>query len=109
MIIPVVHQVGVAALKPEHHPPIAGHFHRPMALQIAFQRVQPGTRKSHILNVHSGVQSVQNVPDFLRLIRPNSPSRTIEKEAFEAFVREAFDHSEIVTLLVTPVKTHAGP
>ncbi len=45
----VVHQHRVRAFKHERHTPIAIHRHRPMAAQVAVQRVQAPAGQVHIL------------------------------------------------------------
>jgi len=60
MIIPVVHDKGVPAFKPEGYTPVRGHRNRPNIGFLPFEFVKPETRKIHIPHRRARIQTVED-------------------------------------------------
>lgn len=63
LVIDVEH-LHLVAHEPEGDAPVAVHLHRPVVLQVPFQRVQVPARHVHVLHACGRVQSGQDQPDL---------------------------------------------
>ena len=63
VIVLIVDQNRILSFKSKRHPPVATHRHRPMALQVSFQRMQTTARGIHIFGSTSHVERGQQPPE----------------------------------------------
>ena len=63
MIILIIDQNGVFTLKAEGRTPVSAYRDRPVSRQIAFQGMQPPSRRVHILGRANVVELLDNVLD----------------------------------------------
>ena len=68
VVILKVYVRGAGALEPERHPPIPRHFHRPRALSLPFQLVEPVAGQIHVLRAGSRVQAGKYAPQFVGVV-----------------------------------------
>src|SRR5712672_3537134 len=64
MIVDKVDINGLAVLEPENDPPVRSHGHRPIALEVARQGMEPERRNVHLGNFLCGMHHTQNLPDL---------------------------------------------
>ena len=93
MIVEVVDVDRLTLLEPEGDSPIAGHQHRKVTLQLAFERVQPQAREIQILRPAATIQQGQNVSQLLQMLRCYSSRRPTVVERLEPSMLERPDHS----------------
>src|ERR1035441_3299232 len=104
VVILVVDENRVLALKSKCQAPIAVHFHGPMALEIAVQRVQSPSRSIHISCRLGSIQLKELNREFSGMGRLNSRLASGGEESFDAGMPEALNHAYSVALHYSAVK-----
>ncbi len=73
MVVPIVHEDCILSFERESEPPISTHAHRPMSIQIAFEKVPLPPGKVHLFRPSGGVQREKLIGESLcmRGLDPN--------------------------------------
>jgi len=92
LIVSIIHQHRILAFEGESQAPVTAHIHRPMALQIAAQRMQPPAGRVHVFWSPGIVQRKELLAESFRMLGLNAGLRACFKELLDALVPEAFYH-----------------
>jgi len=107
MVVPIVHEDCILSFERESEPPISTHAHRPMSIQIAFEKVPLPPGKVHLFRPSGGVQREKLIGESLCMRGLDPNLGTCPKELFDSFVPEASNHPDVsysVTLRCTTRK-----
>lgn len=94
----IVHKVDIedlAVLEAENHSPVGANGNRPVASQIALQRMQPKGWKIEVLDSRCSIQRSEQIADALNHVGLQLVSIIFVKEALQPFVPNAFDHQRM--------------
>ena len=69
MIIQIIHIVRIACLKAKGDAPVSRYPNRPVALQFAFERMQPESRQVYIVRLSAAVENRQNIAQANDVLR----------------------------------------
>jgi hypothetical protein len=86
VIVLIVDQNRILAFKSKRQPPVAAHRHRPMALEVSFQRVQTTSCGVHIFGSSSHVERSQQPPESFGMFWLDPRLRTSLGEFPEPFM-----------------------
>lgn len=100
MVVLVVDQNDILSLKQKCHP-VTTHRDRPMAFQLAFQRVQVVSRSVHVVGARRGVQRREKSSQSLGVLGLNSRPRSSLGKLLQSFVPIAQDYPYSVWLRYT--------
>jgi hypothetical protein len=89
VVIPIVHQHGIFPFKGERQTPVAADIHRPVALQIAAQGMQPPDGRVHVLRGSGVVPRGQLQFQFVGMMRLDFRLRSDVEEPLDTLVPEA--------------------
>jgi len=93
MVVAVIDEHGVFAIKSECEPPVAAYRHRPVVFQIATQGMQLPARSVHIFRRSGIVQREQLPAKPLSMAGLDFGSRSRPEEQLDSLVTKAFDHT----------------
>ena len=85
----IVDQIDVERIpfKAENDPPIGLHPHRPVALQVAFQGMEPVARDAHVFNLLCRIQTAEDRADAVQQIGANPADVATFVEPFQSLCR----------------------
>jgi hypothetical protein len=95
MVIDEIDVTGISAFETKNHPPIPTYEHRPEALAIAPQRMQPEARSIHVLGFDRSIKTRKDALDFGNEIRPYLAAVAAIIEALQAAMFEISYHGLI--------------
>ena len=97
MVVDQFNVKGVRAFKTKDNAPIGAYRNRPVALQVASERVQPVAGQIHPLRGRGRIKAGQNILNPGQQIRPYLASIATFIQAFQSSVFEAFYHDAFLT------------
>ena len=92
MIVLVVDEYGIVALKREREPPILIHPYSPTSFLITLQRMRSPARDSHIVRTARRMEPAELKLQPLRMLRLDAGLRAREKERLEPGIAEGANH-----------------
>jgi hypothetical protein len=104
VVIPVIDENCILALKSERQAPIAVHFYGPMMFQVAMQRVQLPTWSIHVFCRLRPIQLKELNRQFCGMRRLDSSFASGREELLDASVPEALNHAYSVARQYSVVK-----
>ena len=80
---------GIAILEPEDDAPVVGNLHRPEALQLDLERVEPEAGGIHIGHGRRSIQTAQDTPSLSHLVRADATAVALLEETLQPAMPEA--------------------
>ena len=95
MIILIINDIGVAVLKTESQPPVAGNFDRPMPLEVAFELMESGTGEIHIFHCVSKIQQIKYISQPCGVLRLNALADALMEKGFKSLMAKTLYHARV--------------
>jgi len=92
MVILVIDEYGVLSFESKGEPPIAIHFHRPVSLPVAAEKMQVPSRRGHIRRRLCPIQGEQLDRESFRMFRLYTRLAAGQKKLLQAGVSEGLYH-----------------
>lgn len=104
VIVLIIDENGIFAIKGEGQPPVPIHPHRPMILHATFKRMQSPAGDVHIGRRLRPIEVLHLPRQPCRVVRLNAGFGARIEERLDATMPETLDHARIVAPRYTPFK-----